>query len=140
MTTSLHGEVQNSRPEVFHKIDILKNFAEFIGKHLCHSLFNKFAGWRLQPYQKRDSGTGDFLRILCKIFRNTFFIEHLQVTASDYGTILRTGITCKKIPLQKSIELGMDLKWSTTRYKQKTEYFLLPDDQHAENLILVFDS
>ena len=28
----------------------------------------------------------------------------------NHGTIIRTGITCKKIPLQNSIEFGMALK------------------------------
>ena len=28
----------------------------------------------------------------------------------NHGTIIRTGTTCKKIPLQKSIEFGMALK------------------------------
>ena len=42
-----------------------------------------------------------------------------------HGTIMRTGITCKKIPLSKSIEFGIALKWSATHYKQKTEIFLI---------------
>ena len=53
-----------------------------------------------------------------------------------HGTIIQTGITCKKIPLKKSIEFGMALKQSATRYKQKTDSLL--DHQLAENLILVF--
>ena len=58
---------------------------------------------------------------------------------SNHGTIIRTGITCKKIPLQKSIEFAMALKLSTTRYKQKKQkYFPLKDHQLAENRILVF--
>ena len=37
------------------KTGLLKNFAKFTGKHLCHSLFfNKVA-------DKRDPGTGVFL-------------------------------------------------------------------------------
>ena len=39
-----------------------------------------------------------------------------------YGTIIPTGITCKKIPLKKSVEFGIALKQS---YKQKTETFLV---------------
>ena len=38
---------RRSRPEVFCKKGVLKNFSKFIGKHLCHSLFsNKVAGLR----------------------------------------------------------------------------------------------
>ena len=43
----------------------------------------------------------------------------------NHGTIIRTGITCKKIPLEKSIEFDMALKWSATRYKQETEIFVV---------------
>ena len=38
---------RGSRPEVFCKKGVLKNFAKFTGKYLCHSLvFNKVAGLR----------------------------------------------------------------------------------------------
>ena len=38
---------RSSRPEVFCKKDVLRNFAKFTGKHLCQSLFfNKVAGLR----------------------------------------------------------------------------------------------
>ena len=39
---------RSSRPEIFRKKGVLKNFAEFTGKHLCQSLFfNKVAGLSL---------------------------------------------------------------------------------------------
>ena len=31
--------IRSSRPEVFCKKDVLRNFAKFTGKHLCQSLF-----------------------------------------------------------------------------------------------------
>ena len=38
-------------PDVFCKKGVLKNFADFTGKHLCQRLFfNKVGGLRLQPY------------------------------------------------------------------------------------------
>ena len=44
---------------------VLRNFTEFIGKHLCPSLFfNKVAGLRPSLYQKRDSDAGVFLWVL----------------------------------------------------------------------------
>ena len=47
------------------KINILKNFAKFKGKHLCQSLFfHKVAGISMLLYLKRGSGTGTLLRIL----------------------------------------------------------------------------
>ena len=38
-------------PKVFYKRDILKSFAKFTGKHLCHSLFfNKIAGLKMELF------------------------------------------------------------------------------------------
>ena len=37
----------------------------------------------------------------------------------DHGTIIRTGITCKKIPLEKSIEFGIALKKGQKEGKNK---------------------
>ena len=53
---------RTSHSYMFLKIGVLKNFAIFIGKQLCWSLFFK----RLVTYQKRkkDSTTGAFLRLL----------------------------------------------------------------------------
>ena len=40
---------RSSRPEVFCKKDVLRNFVNFTGKHLCQSLiFNKVAAFRPQ--------------------------------------------------------------------------------------------
>ena len=45
---------------------ILRNLAQFTGKHLCQSVFlNKVAGW--------DSGTGVFLWILRNFSENLFY-------------------------------------------------------------------
>ena len=42
---------RSSRPDVLFKKDVLENFAKFIGKQLCQSLFfNKVAGLGLQLY------------------------------------------------------------------------------------------
>ena len=51
---------------VSSKKGALRNFAKFTGKHLCQSLlFNKV-----------------FSCEFCEISKNTFFTEHLRVTAS----------------------------------------------------------
>ena len=40
-------------PEVFYKKDVLKNFAKFTRKHMCHSLFfNTVAGFRPVSFAK----------------------------------------------------------------------------------------
>ena len=45
---------RSSRPKVFCKISVLRNFTKFRGKHLCQSLFfNKVAGQRRSPEKKR---------------------------------------------------------------------------------------
>ena len=58
---------------MFFKIDLLKNSANFTGKHLCWSLFLiKFQAFRsVTPAQV-------FSCDICEIFKNTIFTEHLQ--------------------------------------------------------------
>ena len=52
----------SSRPQMFFKIEVLKNFANFTGKHLCWSLFLiKFQALSPATLLKRDSNTGVFL-------------------------------------------------------------------------------
>ena len=58
----LRDQFRSSRPKLFCKKGVLRNFAKFTGKHLCQSLFfNKVAGLRLWH--------SDF----CEICKNTFF-------------------------------------------------------------------
>ena len=55
---------------------VLKDFSNFIGKHLCWSLFfNKVVG--LQLYFK-ETPTQVFYCKIYKTFKKNFFIEHLQ--------------------------------------------------------------
>ena len=62
MKTPMMGVIRGSRPEVFCKKGVFKNFEKFTGKHLCQSLFfNK---------------VGDSCEF-CKFFKNTVFIEDL---------------------------------------------------------------
>ena len=57
---------RSSRPDVFYKKRVLKNFAKFTGKHLCHSLFfNKVVGG--------ESLAQVFSYEFCEISKNTFF-------------------------------------------------------------------
>ena len=55
---------------MFFKLDALKIFENFTGKHLCWSLF-------LVILLKRDSHTGVSCKI-CKIVKNNFFTDHLR--------------------------------------------------------------
>ena len=56
---------------MFFKIDFLKNFAIFTGKHVLES-FDKVAG--LEAY--KETPTQVFSCEYCKILMNTFFTEH----------------------------------------------------------------
>ena len=81
---------RNSRPEVFCKKVVLRNFAKFTGKHLCQSLFfNTVAGLAWNVIKKRDSGTGVFLWIFVKFVRTPF----LQNTSGGcFCTMVMHGI------------------------------------------------
>ena len=69
--TSTYG---SSRPEVFYKKDVLRNFGKLTEKHLCQSLLLNFI-------KKRESVTGDFLWIL-RISKNTFSYRTSPMAAS----------------------------------------------------------
>ena len=78
----LFFQPQKQSPEVFCKKDVLRNSAKFTGKHLCQSLFfNKIADLACN-FVKKETLAQVFSCEFCKISRNTFFIEHLQATAS----------------------------------------------------------
>ena len=50
---------RSSRLQIFFKTGVFKNCANFIGKHLCLSLFSiKLQIWRLANLLRRDSNTG----------------------------------------------------------------------------------
>ena len=63
--------------QMLFKIDVLKNFANFTGKHLCWSLI-------LKRYQK-ETPIQMFSCEICEIFKNTFFYRTLQVATSAYS-------------------------------------------------------
>ena len=54
------SDYRSSRPEVFCKKGVLRNFAKYSGKHLRQSLFDKVTGLRPATLLKRDPGTGVF--------------------------------------------------------------------------------
>ena len=61
---SLVSFVRSSRPEVFCKKGVLRNFAKFTGKHLCQGLF----------FNKKRCFPVNFAKFL----RTPFLTEHLQ--------------------------------------------------------------
>ena len=67
---------------MFYKKGVLKNLANFIGKHLCWSLFLiKLQSWRSGILSKRDSNT--FLGNLLN-FKKTYFVEHLRTNTPGF--------------------------------------------------------
>ena len=77
-----------SRPEMFFKKDVLKNFANFIGKHMCSNLFSAIIG--LQFSRKRDSHTD-----IAKCLKTPFFTERFRTAASGYRNNIPRGFNTK---------------------------------------------
>ena len=68
---------RSNPPGVFCKKDILKNSVKFTGKHLCQSLFFNEAIF-FNNFIKKETMAQMFSCEFYGIFKNIFFIEHLQ--------------------------------------------------------------
>ena len=74
---SISPNARGSRSQIFFKIGVLKNFANFTGKHPCRSLFLiKSQARRPTALLKRDSNTCVSLWNLWNLW-TPFFTEHL---------------------------------------------------------------
>ena len=80
LNTPLFVPLRHRRSSV--KKDFLKNFANFTGEHLCWSLF-------LIKLQVFKSATWCFPMKIFGIFKNTYFEEHLQTTASVHENVIK---------------------------------------------------
>ena len=70
---------RSSRPEVFCKKSIVRNFTKFTEKHLRQKLFfNKVAGLRPATLLKKSLWHRCFPVNFVKFLRTTFFIDNLQ--------------------------------------------------------------
>ena len=77
-----------TRPEVFYKKDVLKNFAKFTGKHLHQNLFfSKVADLRSAILLKKRV-CEVFPCEFCEIFKNIFFYRTLPLTISELLQII----------------------------------------------------
>ena len=84
-----HFMSRSSRPEVFYKINVYKNFLKSTGKHLFQSIFlNKFAGHTCKF--KKETLAQLFSCEFCKIFKNT-----LQITSKGYYCVWLTLVSGK---------------------------------------------
>ena len=73
---------KTSCSQIIFKIDVLKKLAMFTGKHMCWSYFwYSCRAGGLQLYWK-EIKTPVLSCEYCKIFKNTYFEEHLRMAAS----------------------------------------------------------
>ena len=78
-SSKLRSMSRSSRPDVFCKKGVLRNFAKFTGKHLCQSLyFDKVAG----NFIKIETLAQVFSCEFCEISKNTFYYRTPPVAAS----------------------------------------------------------
>ena len=74
-----HTLYRSSRPKVFCKKGVLRNFAKFTGKHLWQSLlFNKIAGLRTATLLTKRLWHRCFPVNFAKFLRTLFLTEHLR--------------------------------------------------------------
>ena len=74
----LFQNCRSSRPEVFCKKGVLKNFEIFTGKHLCQSFFfNKVAGLRCPTLLKKRLWHRCFPMYIAKFLRKSSVMEYL---------------------------------------------------------------
>ena len=77
--------MRSSRPEVFCKKDVLRNFAKLTEKHLCQSLFfNKGAGLRPKAciFIKKETPAQVFSSEFCEMSKSTFSYRTPPMAAS----------------------------------------------------------
>ena len=73
------GEVHKSSRSLFFKIGAFKNFMKLTEKHLCWSfLFNLVTGLRASNFIIIIFFIRVFSCEYCKIFKNSFSLEHLR--------------------------------------------------------------
>ena len=83
---TLHERKCSTELMVFSK-GVLKYFANFNGKHPCQVKCEPkglIYPCSLHLHYKRDPCTQLFFSEFCRIFKNTFFLEHSWASASDF--------------------------------------------------------
>ena len=81
---------RSSRPEVFCKKGVFRNFTKFTGKQLCQSLFcNKVAGLRQKTdFIKKQTPVQVFSCEFWEILKNIFFYRTPLVAASGNNSVI----------------------------------------------------
>ena len=105
---------RSSRPEVFNKIGVLKNFAKFTGKHLCQGLFLIKLQAEAYNFIKKETLAQVFSCEFCEISKNTFF----------YRTpLVATSVLTKHFQDIKKLTLSYILKLFLNFRKFEPQYF-----------------
>ena len=109
------SETRSSRPDVFCKKGVLKNFRKLTGKHLCQSLFfNKFEGLRPTTLLKKTLAKV-FLCEFCETSKNTSFYRTPLVAAFAWARLYRTNFECSlDCPLGICLDCGKALSFIST--------------------------
>ena len=89
-------EHRNSRPKIFCKKVVLRNFTKFIGKRLCRQslYFNKVAGLRPATLLKKRLWHRCFAVKFAKFLRTSFVTEHLRWLLLRAANFLRVPRIC----------------------------------------------
>ena len=97
---------RSSPSQILFKISFLNNFASYIRKHLCWSLFNKFGGLQACNFVKRRLQHRCFPVKFAKFLRTPFFTEHLRWLLPEQK--LSIGIkSIKIIKIKKHMEVKL---------------------------------
>ena len=115
---------RSSHSQMFFKIDVLKNFANFTGKHLCWSLFSiQLQALRPASLLKRDFNMFDsnvmtymFSCEICEIFKIIFFYRTPPVAASIYYKMQFSKVLTK-IFLECTLPLTFPGRFTFLLYK-----------------------
>ena len=114
----MRSKNRSSHPEVFCKKGVLRNFAKFIGKHLCQMLFffNKVAGLRPATLLKKSLWHRCFPVNFAKYLRTPF----LQNTSN--------GCFCKNTTQRRIKKLWLRCLRSLTTWQTETNVYLYCND------------
>ena len=97
-------EVRSSRPEVFCKIGVPRNFTKFTGKHLCQSLFlKKLQAWgpQMRLWHTKNEALAQVISCeFCENSKNTSFHRTPLMAAS--------GRCCIKKLFLKTLQYSHD--------------------------------
>ena len=99
--------LRSSRPEVFCKKVVLRNFAKFTGKHLCQSLFFiKVAGFRQLLLSKLSQPIGLQQRVIEYDLDTQFYIFTKLILEHFYDTakVMTKAADVQRCPIKNYLE------------------------------------